>query len=443
MKLMALRSKRRGWDAAAVALLLLAACPVHAVKHGAGDTTNQVPVPAPIASIAVGPLGFLAPSPAYLDLRLAWASLNFIDDNHLLFTFHANSLLRRIPEDTGGGEEQMVHADVLEISSGKVVRQADWRMHDRGHYIWALKDGQFLVRQSNTLCLTNSSLELRPYLNFETQLQGVEVSPGRTMLLLELAGFMPPEENDADENKPSLLPPSPGSPAKVRPRRTDVVLLRPGESKILAKTELRVPVAVPLNEDGVLEVFAGKQPKVWMIEKELIYQVDQKPGDATRQEEVGEVRSACTPQMQPLSRNVVLVQNCPTNGTSGNEVSALTLDGKVLWQSRWQSKYIWPTFDYAENGSRFAYESMQMNRDIGTIDSFGEADVVAQPVGVFNTETGKLELVLNASPVLSEGQNFALSADGRRFAILRNGAIEVYDLPPAEAREPEKPGNKK
>jgi hypothetical protein len=41
--------------------------------------------------------------------------------------------------------------------------------------------------------------------------------------------------------------------------------------------------------------------------------------------------------------------------------------------------------------------------------------------------------VKDASPVLSAGQNFALSADGRRFAILRNGAIEVYDLPPVLA----------
>ena len=80
-----------------------------------------------------------------------------------------------------------------------------------------------------------------------------------------------------------------------------------------------------------------------------------------------------------------------------------------------------------------------MNRDIGTMDAFGEDDVVGQPVGVFNTKTGAMVLVKDASPVLSAGQNFTLSADGRRFAILRNGAIEVYDLPPVvAAREPVK-----
>ena len=113
-------------------------------------------------------------------------------------------------------------------------------------------------------------------------------------------------------------------------------------------------------------------------------------------------------------------------------VEALKLGGEVLWGDHWESRYIWPAFEYAENGSRFAYESLQADRDMGSMDDFGEADIVAQPVGVFDTETGKLVLVENADPILSEGQNYALSSDGRRFAILRRGAIEVFDLPAVE-----------
>jgi hypothetical protein len=37
---------------------------------------------------------------------------------------------------------------------------------------------------------------------------------------------------------------------------------------------------------------------------------------------------------------------------------------------------------------------------------------------------------------LSAGQNYALSPDGSRFAILRDGAIEVYDLPPTSEAAP-------
>jgi len=43
--------------------------------------------------------------------------------------------------------------------------------------------------------------------------------------------------------------------------------------------------------------------------------------------------------------------------------------------------------------------------------------------------------VKTATPILSAGQNYALSADGRRFAILREGAIEIYDLPPVSVPE--------
>jgi hypothetical protein len=59
--------------------------------------------------------------------------------------------------------------------------------------------------------------------------------------------------------------------------------------------------------------------------------------------------------------------------------------------------------------------------------------------GVYDTESGKLVLVRDASPVLTAGQNVTLSPDGKRFAILRNGAIEVYDLPPVTPAPPKKP----
>jgi WD40 repeat protein len=86
----------------------------------------------------------------------------------------------------------------------------------------------------------------------------------------------------------------------------------------------------------------------------------------------------------------------------------------------------------ALNGTRFAYESIAVNRPVSSFDAIYPEDVTAQMVGVYDTESGKLLLVRDVSPVLTAGQNVALSPDGKRFAVLRNGAIEVYDLPPVE-----------
>jgi hypothetical protein len=429
MLVMALRAKRRKWSGAAFAVLLVALCTGRAeTKHAAAAT----PAATPAASIAVGPLGYVAPSDAYVSFRLALATLDFIDDNRLLFTFHIHGLMQRIPGDPEDDEDQVIHADVLEIATGKVLRQTDWRMHDKQRYLWALQDGRFLVRQRNSLFLTNSDLELRPYLMFDTDLEAVEISPGRNLMLIELKKLLPPDESNTQGDASSPVFPSLNAPRERRQTRTEMILLRPGQKTVLGNGEVRNPMDLPLLEDGFLKIEEGKQPKQWLIEKEMI---------SKETTEVGEVKSSCTPRLIPLNEDVTLAENCPVNGGDGNAVSALSQVSGTLWQGLWQSKYIWPTFDFAENGSRFAYESLQLNRQLGAFDNPGEADVVAQPVGVFDTTTGQLELVKNASPILSGGQNFALSADGRRFAILRDGAIEVYDLPPVPAKEPDKGKN--
>lgn len=402
----------------ALSLLLL---PVVVIPCWAGGQAGSTPT----ARIPVAPLGFVAPNPAYLHERLSFVTLDFLDPGHLLFTFHVNRLLPRIPGDPPDDDDQIIHAVVLEIRSGKVLRAADWRMHDRGRYLWALRDRNFLVRVRNSLFFTDRNLALKPYLTPDTALQGVEVSAGRGLLMLEVEETLPATGKaggDKDEaTAPSLLSES-GEKPKVRTR---MVLVHPGERDALGWAEMRTPQYIPLLEDGILGVDEGKGSKDWVIAKRLL---DKK------RVAVGTVKSSCAPQLVLLSKDVVLSRGCPEHGGSGNEVRAIALkNGRVLWGDYWQSKYIWPQIRSSEDGSRFAYESLEMNRDIGTLDVFGHEAVEAQPVGVFDTKTGNLVLVKDASPVLSAGQNFALSADGRRFAILRDGAIEVYDLPPVVA----------
>jgi hypothetical protein len=119
-------------------------------------------------------------------------------------------------------------------------------------------------------------------------------------------------------------------------------------------------------------------------------------------------------------------------------IAVSTKDGE-LWRDRWQNRFVWGWFDSAANGSRFVYESVQVNRSISTFDALYPEDIQAQMAGVYDTESGKLVLVRDASPVLTAGQNVALSRDGKRFAMLRNGVIEVYDLPPVSVPAPKKP----
>ncbi len=324
MMLMGLRDMLRSWNAIALAALLLLECAGQAAtKHEAAAAPPSL---APAVRIAVGPLGFVAPSTAYLSYRMAWATVDFIDDGHLLFTFHSSGLMRRIPGDPANDQDQVIHADVVEIASGKVTQQADWRMHDRQAYLWALQDGKFLVRQRNSLFLTDSSLELRPYLTFDTDLQAVEVSPERTLMAIEVEKILasPAGEGNSAGDVPALTPPSLVSPGESRQKRTELMLIRPGNRTALGAVEIRNPVSLPMLEDGFLLAVEGKQPKQWMIEEQL---------SNGKSKEVGEVKSLCRPALVTLSGSVTLAENCPLDGAD-NEARLMPFRWRGLFFGR-------------------------------------------------------------------------------------------------------------
>jgi hypothetical protein len=72
---------------------------------------------------------------------------------------------------------------------------------------------------------------------------------------------------------------------------------------------------------------------------------------------------------------------------------------------------------------------LHISHTIDLADSLNDEDVREQVVQVFDSATGALLMSTTASPVLTAGQNFALSDDGGRLAVLRQGAIEIYKVP--------------
>ena len=72
-----------------------------------------------------------------------------------------------------------------------------------------------------------------------------------------------------------------------------------------------------------------------------------------------------------------------------------------------------------------------MSRAVTAYSPLDTDDIKGQLVRVFDAATGKVALEAPASPPLDAGGNVAISASGRRVAVLHDGAIEVFDLPAA------------
>lgn len=412
--------------ATAAAMAVLAAtvvlCPAlaRAEKKTAPKAAAQTE-PQPVLRIPVAPLGYLPPGAFYTTYRRSSAALGFFDDDRLIFAFPVNTLMQRTPGDDSSDDHE-IRAVALDARTGQVLQQTDWRMTDYERYLWPFTEGRFLLRLGDSLYVLDSSLKLEPWMRAPAPIREVQVSPQRRWMLVEF-------DNPAGAHIGPTLGDSATEETPVK-----LAFLPVGSRTVKAMSELPDPGMLPLMDGGLLGVKEGKQAGSWVLNETPL------GGDP---QFVGSVSSFCHPKVQPLSESVALVAWCPQDGY-GQPVFAVNLAGKQLWQDMWQSKYVWPYFDYAADGSRFVYESVEINVPMSIVgDTLDQDEIVRQLAGVYDTESGKLVMVKDANPVVTAGQNVALSADGSRFAILRDGAIEIYDLPAASPPAPASPAKKR
>ena len=409
----------RHFPAAVITLVLwLAAAPLLGFSHD-----KQPPPAEPEERILVRPLGYRPPGPLYMLSGKAFSSLDFIDAHHLLFTFHQPRLLRREENPGRFDNDQVIQAVTLALPGGTVQASAEWRMHDRSRYLWPLGGGRFLVRQRNTYSLTDAQLKLHPYIDVATPVLETEVSPDGRILVVEHQYERHTSEEhsklDAQARQYGEPPPS---------EDTQITVMNIASREVLAALRTETPIHVPITSGGYVGVEKDKGEDQFLIRfipfegQSLV---------------LGKVASTCTPHEEFLNPIALVIESC---GPKSPDIflDAWTTEGKKLWNGQREGHLVWPTFAYSRTGDRFAVSLLHVNHIIDLVDSLNDEDVREQVVQVFDSATGALLMATTASPILTAGQNFALSEDGERLAVLREGAIEIYKVPSPPAAE--KPG---
>lgn len=374
---------------------------------------NAAPAVAPEERIPVEPIGYRPPGSLYILSKMSFSSLDFLDSTHLLFTFHESRLLRREQDARWSDDDQMIHAVVLELPHGRVVATADWRMRDRSRYLWLLGDGKFLLRQRNRYLIGDDTLRLTPFVESPSLVLATEVSPDGRLMVVENE-----LERHTQEQHEKLL-----QQAKMlgeQPPREDtrISLIEVKTKVLLSQLHVELPVVLPVTSTGFLMV---------QQIKENHYALKFMPfhGEAVT---LGEVASTCTPRETFVNAKTLMIESCGPN-TPDLYLDTWTIDGQRLWRGRRDGHSVWPTFALSQSGNRFALGLLRVTHSIDLADSLDDEDVKQQMVQVFDVANGNLLLTTTASPVLTAGQNFALSPDGNQLAVLHDGALEIYDIP--------------
>jgi VWFA-related protein len=128
-----------------------------------------------------------------------------------------------------------------------------------------------------------------------------------------------------------------------------------------------------------------------------------------------------------------------SNSKSGYSVSVFTTTGNRLWRQHWDAHRYFPVLTRSEDGSRFAISTVRLV-DVPP-SAFADEQLPSQQEGleqrieVFNTASGTPVRSATAAPAMLNVQNFSLSPDGLRLAVLIGTQIEFYDLPEMSSEE--------
>jgi len=302
-------------------------------------------------------------------------------------------LLERAADESPANRQ--MKAVVLSLPDGKVESQTLWTVPDRARFVWALKDGHFLLRDQQGLKIGDATLQTRSLVSLSGEFRSLQIDP--------TAGFVVVQ---------TLEPtgPAAGAPNQVVTR---VVQLESGQ--VQQTTHSTGFDELPINSEGSLEVVHDNKYDQWSLKLTAL------GGSKV----LMHVESTCLPGPAFISDQEILLAGCDTARVP--KLTAVSTSGRTLWESEAPLLYVPPRLIPSLDGSRFVRETVVLKKR-PSAETLWVKVVKGQVVRVFDALTGKMVLETQVIPVLDGGGNVAISPSGRRVAVLNQGSIQVFDL---------------
>jgi hypothetical protein len=282
-----------------------------------------------------------------------------------------------------------------------------------------LKDGHFLLRDRDGLSLGDAALELKPFLHFPGPVLWLEMDPTQQFLVTDSREPMGTAARPGDVSSPDSAAASTVVDGQKPAEQPDMVLriLRRDSGQVMLVSHIRSTVHLPINSEGYLETLRANGVQ-WLVNLKYF---------SGGSRILGRVDSTCTPTLDFISQQELLVNACGSSG--GHKLVAMTTNGRRLWEDSPTSVPVWPLVVMAPDGSRLVRETLAVDHPISATSPIYSEEIKGQLVEVIDAANGKVALVAPASPALDAGGNVAISPTGRRVAVLNVGAIQVFELP--------------
>ncbi len=403
-----------------ICILVTASVCAARILHAAGGAPKRVASPS--VSLSLETYGFRPGSgPMALHAGYANATIDFIDSNDVLLTFSVRKLMKRLPTQRETDDDHTVRAEVIHLPDGKVVRETEWRVHDRAPYLWPLGRGRFILRERSDLFTLEplgshqpSEFGRRLLWKSDDEIEAVQLSPMRDLLLVETA---PPIRigDDTDDKKER--------PVTARFYR----VLDEGDHVLLSsrgRVRAHDAFSLAFTSTGVLQT---------VREDRTHWGFDFHPYKGENIE-LGGFTSTCRPHSVFTSDTEFFAFGC-RGGEDRRLLGGFNLLAEARWVFTLDDPPLWLATESSPSTGRFAVRNTLTTSPAQESDRLDRGELRAQEVRVYSSREGDELLRVVCSPEQKPRGNFSLSSDGLRLAVLHGDQLEIYDLQPLSGED--------
>jgi hypothetical protein len=366
-------------------------------------------------TLPVASLGFAASADqAMYDLDHA-DTISYLGPNRLLFTFNPHLLVPRTNADVDLPNLHVVRAAVIDLSTMKVLRTVDWRIHDTRQYLWSIGADHVLVHVGGELRLYDLNLKVQQRLPLNGPLAFVAVAPSGSYLAAGIVrerhtGAIHRELREAEDREPEEDVEVKVLDSNFHPLASVMRSSRDVPPVLSDGGEIRIPT-IGKNRWRIAEY-------TWTNQRRILAQVS----------------STCRPEAESVPPNLLFVTGCDRLG-SGKWFRMLRPDGKLVLKGESESTEKGHTASGTVGTAFFAVGVSELAKAMDESSPFHSSDLKSLHVGVYRVENGKKITDVTIPDPLPTVQTFALSPDNRHLAVLESDQIVFYSLPEVSEHE--------